>query len=46
MIHALVLLVSLLVLGPVMAQIPLSALAGVLLVTAGLLVYAAVARNI
>ena len=34
MIHALVLLVSLLVLGPVMAQIPLSALAGVLLVTA------------
>lgn len=34
MIHALVLLVSLLVLGPVMAQIPLSALSGVLLVTA------------
>lgn len=34
MIHAIVLLVSMLVLGPVMSQIPLSALAGVLLVTA------------
>ncbi len=34
MIHALVLLVSMLVLGPVMSKIPLSALAGVLLVTA------------
>lgn len=32
--HAVVLLVSMLVLGPVMSQIPLSALAGVLLVTA------------
>lgn len=34
MIHALVLLVSMLLLAPVMAQIPLSALAGVLMVTA------------
>ncbi|MDO4618561.1 MAG: SulP family inorganic anion transporter [Clostridia bacterium] len=34
MFHALFLLVSMLVLGPVMANIPLSALAGVLLVTA------------
>lgn len=34
MFHALILLISMLVLGPVMARIPLSALAGVLLVTA------------
>lgn len=34
MIHAVVLLVSMLLLAPVMAQIPLSALAGVLMVTA------------
>ncbi len=34
MFHAVVLLVSMLVLGPVMSNIPLSALAGVLLVTA------------
>ena len=34
MFHAVVLLISMLALGPVMAQIPLSALAGVLLVTA------------
>lgn len=34
MVHAVVLLVSMLVLGPVMAKIPLCALAGVLLVTA------------
>lgn len=34
MFHAVVLLVSMLALGPVMARIPLSALAGVLLVTA------------
>lgn len=32
--HAMILLISMLVLGPVMARIPLSALAGVLLVTA------------
>lgn len=34
MIHAVVLLISMLLLAPVMAQIPLSALAGVLMVTA------------
>lgn len=34
MIHAVVLLVSMLLLAPAMAQIPLSALAGVLMVTA------------
>ncbi len=34
MIHAIVLLISMLVLGPIMAKIPLCALAGVLLVTA------------
>lgn len=34
MIHAIVLLISMLVLAPIMSQIPLSALAGVLLVTA------------
>lgn len=34
MIHAVILLISMLVLGPVMSKIPLSALAGVLLVTA------------
>lgn len=34
MFHAVVLLISMLALGPVMAQIPLSALSGVLLVTA------------
>ena len=34
MVHAVVLLISMLVLGPVMSNIPLSALAGVLLVTA------------